>query len=502
MQEFNLNFFKHTPRLKGRSLILNPKERILLSITSIVEDIKEVAAFGLLGLFIFILIYELLEFIQNLDLGPIILIIIMGFAFIGFYFCFKLMNEENAFIITDKKIYVYSKLGGHEFFYSIELGWIYLVTYTKRKFFDKNGDSGTINIIYKDPEKFKICESSLKNVKNVSQYQKMIDSIIYEYGTIKDALKKFEKQPKFNFPRTLKIADEKMKRKHDKIKRYNIYIMITLIISIIIDVIIIIMFNKLLFINFDGFYVTIFVIFFVILIELLFIIWNLSEKYILIKKSQFETTSLTMNLNEIVAFNETAKTWFPFQEETILSHFRIELFVNTGEYDKFLFGFELKNGINDEKSIKFGLFDNFLDELQFLYAYLISWKSKQGFLLSKDQVLQSEETNINQITPINEVKLEKLDLNEEIFTKDFLKQVKSDLNEEENIYFQLCIKNRYTILTNQRVIGKHGWITFQFTYSEISSIRKIIKNETYQLIFNFDKPLKNSPNLNPYLLGT
>ena len=91
---------------------------------------------------------------------------------------------DTYFLLTDKKILLYTysyKLKSPEiekYYYDNSIGVIF-----RKRFFDKKGDHGTVDFVatHKFPKRI-----SIRNVPEFEKMQLLIESVLYEYGSIKD----------------------------------------------------------------------------------------------------------------------------------------------------------------------------------------------------------------------------------------------------------------------------------------------------------------------------
>ncbi|MFX1394771.1 MAG: hypothetical protein ACFFAH_14515, partial [Promethearchaeota archaeon] len=179
--------------------------------------------------------------------GTLIFSIMIFSLIIGSVLCLPLLrrwlrniegNFQN-FLITDKKIYIhtYHKAYMDDYTNTLELKKIIGIVFQKRKW-DEKGDYGTINIIYKSVE---VEIYTIKNIPDLRQFQIFIESILYEFGNIKERWQSIKN--KINFPFTFRISSRHLNNVEQRKKRLTIYIFLFPTFLILITIAILVFYN-------------------------------------------------------------------------------------------------------------------------------------------------------------------------------------------------------------------------------------------------------------------
>lgn len=195
------------------------------------KKVRLIQIIVLLGVFGFLGALDLLFFSLGLDLfvfSLLIGVVIAPFSMRSFSQDYK---KDSYFLFTDKKFHLYiysykSKLPHiDKYDYNSFIGVIF-----RKKFYDKNGDFGTVNFITNHSIPRKI---SIRNVPDFVRMQILIKSILYEYGNVKNNWGDFTNQLHINFPREYEISEKKLKSNMKSIRGYLITILVMIIVSVI-----------------------------------------------------------------------------------------------------------------------------------------------------------------------------------------------------------------------------------------------------------------------------
>lgn len=411
---------------------INPDENIIFKSERIKyrKKVRKVQIEALLGVLGFVFMIDLLiTSISDMSY----FMIFSGFLIAPFAMrSFSREHKKDCyFLLTNKKLhcYFYYYKAKHYEISILEYSTLIGVSLTK-KFHDKKGDYGTVFFISFDeiPRKFMI-----GNIPNFTYFQTIIESILYEFGNVK--------QLKINFPtsRKVKVSEFKYQKNMKSIRGFIISITITIIISILIYYFLDLYFFVEIWYNwivigaivfFNGF-MGIYLLREIILTKLrttprnsLLIIENDYIKY------HSDIVKIRIDLSRYITFGFAKSknpTTNPMKLEQNYDYIEI--------YD-----------INHPKiKIKIGPVDNITEELRFLSGFLLDWKAKQELLYSKENLLNLD----RQLRPdiIKEVELEKV--NKQFSEQMLIESLKSSVPKEKIDFYQYVLE---LLSPNEKVI--------------------------------------------------
>lgn len=282
------------------------------------------------------------------------------------------------FLLTDKALYHYhyqhqSKFSTVDMYKYSSLAGVSF----RRRFYDKKGDFGTARLISNETIPTFI---DIQNIPHFSKFQIIFESILYEYGTIRDNWVRLRDNIEFQFPLEYQMSREKVGANFRSQKKHLIVFILILIISIIL-----------------------YVVAELLVIELWFLSWIVFGGLV----------SLNIFTGRILLFEwvimkrrvSPSDTLLTIYEDSVRissgSNFNILMFSkmislevlksvdprasprNPEENYDFL---RIFNGENSLEEITFGPFEGLPHLISFLYSYLMIWKDNNGFLLSEDQI--------------------------------------------------------------------------------------------------------------------
>lgn len=242
----------------------------------------------------------------------------------------------------------------------------------RKKFFDKNKSSGTIEFLTDDVIPKKI---TIKNVPRMNKMQNLIESIFFHYGSIQEKWELFKKEETI-FPQTYQISDVELARVKKSVLISGLILLsilpicylISYLISFFVDHIItpIIM-------NTFG---------------LILVIILLTAIIVTIRRTSKKGNNLSFNEGDFSLKSKRTTKILPFNK-TIALNIRKSRGALDGDnpprgildnYDYI----KIANSYKPSKSIRFGPFTELPYVIDFLFVYLIQWKFKEGYLLSKE----------------------------------------------------------------------------------------------------------------------
>ncbi len=189
--------------------------------------------------------FLLLYIADIFDIFIFTIIAIVAGTTIGFFF-YTTEQEDKYLIITNNRIYIYyhKQASKSEKVKYYEINSLRGVIFRKR-FLDKKGDFGTIDLIteHKNPRRI-----TINNIKNISELQIIVESILYEYGNVEEKWNQMKDDPSYQLPQSYKVSQKRLKANRKSQMRYliiNIFILIIcFVIGLIITISITLEFNE------------------------------------------------------------------------------------------------------------------------------------------------------------------------------------------------------------------------------------------------------------------
>ncbi|MFX1340294.1 MAG: hypothetical protein ACFFDK_16920, partial [Promethearchaeota archaeon] len=402
-----------------------------------VERIRKSALKGtIIAIIIFFIIYPIiLDFESVIEKGiyyllsPLFLFfyIIDFVASIVFYKLFANFSVsekiDKQFLISNKKIYIYNYSYGYEseWIDEIKLPSIIYIAFRKRKW-DQDGNFGTIEIISKIHE---FSSSILKNVPNFAFCQKIIESILFQYGNIINVWQDVKQDDFYQFPVEIRVSSTKFKILSKKIKN-DIYIIITCLFCtsfLIVPTVYIILslvhaaFSLVIIIGF--------------LVSITFLAFSAIDIRIMKKRRSPLNSVLWIESEKIILHEDNNKTEYPLNETAVIDFFNVKMY----DYND---GIKLKPSYDSKSEIKIGPIEDVNDFFRFFFNYLLIWKEKHGYLLSKEKISEMDTLKMKSA----ETEQQKI-IETQKKTRDFQVVQESDFNLSSNYTNKIEIVKNY-----------------------------------------------------------
>ncbi|MFX1259739.1 MAG: hypothetical protein ACFFAN_17945 [Promethearchaeota archaeon] len=331
----------------------------------------------------------------------LIYLIYLPFMFIFFLIMRKRLNFKRDYyiIITNKRIYIHESANQREYINSIELNSIKLITFRYSKHTEKFGVIGAIDLVSDEIKNERKNRISIRGIQNLLKNLNIIESIMWDYGNIKERLDFINKKSNITLPHDFKLDKILWK----KINRSSKILSIRIIISIILIVIGLIGIIYDLINNKD---VTIYGFIFICILSigLTEIVFSPRRKYSLSKIiSSKKDITLRLKENEIVLIEGQSSLSFPFNLNFYINIYNTYYSFKTGS-KKIIGGIKIKSAYENLVKIKFGPIEDYLKVAEKIYLYILNWKAKKGFLKSKEIITQSKEISKEDL-PIRESQL-------------------------------------------------------------------------------------------------
>ena len=505
----------------------------------------KISIYAIFGLEIVSSIFLLIAFSRGntiiIKFGPIFLFV-YPLAFILMFFMFKISPYRKEFflVITDKKLYLYTKTGRVDSIDSINLTSIKAALFKKKRFIKKSKDLGKIVLISTDLKKYQKNKIEIQNIKNLKFTYQKFESILWHYGNLKERIETFRNNNNIFLPYTFKIEQQTF----NKITRYGRIFTILLIICIVA-----------IGIGFMGIFLQ---MHFIIIINLLvfgsgFVVMSLVFRFMIKNILTPIMNQLNLEEDKIVLIGEEFSETIFFNDKVNLDFHQIQDFKKSsiGTYE-ILGAIIVKESIDSLKMIKFGPIFEFYNFLEVCYLHLLNWKGEQGLLLEKDQLQYIKKEKFRDVVHVVNTEQKKAKLEEVYLDNEILTHVRNYLEKDEQILFKykpeynikkniiigiagifsfillllipfvsinffiitifilifpitfgflaLCVlpgklmeKKSVYIFTNQKIIIKYPKQFLITKINNISSIKRINKRNRYHIVINLKNELENSP---------
>lgn len=480
----------------------------------------------------------------------ILSIVLISIPFGASYFMGRIFSHKNYFLITNERIYILSKVGSIE---TVErLDFKSLIAFDLTRQFLDNKNYGTITLFFQNE-----CMRKLKNVPDFKQFQKIFESILYNYSNIREKYSNEEQKLGASFPLKLYISGRIFETtRKSLIKNYIALILTPVIAAIIISVLIFLISLEMItpyIIGYGGF------------MGVLFTMVPISNIVLIRKRRSSQDDVLTVEKDKIF-LNTNQDRVIKFNAEISLHFMKVLKPGNiVPEWTENTNAVLINPSYDSNEGILFGPIDDSPEFFQFLLIHLVKWKGDNSLLLNEQELKQIGKSNasILQRASLQEEKLE-----QEFQGGDFIlnKELKASINRYLNpneeikiiyhpnvsmmknyialfigaiiivldilffnpftndnfliiipfmflllIPFVLCfqglcflsskilMKKSVYILTNQKIIYKYGNKLCFITYDNIQSIsyqKKPFARHVRDLILNLNYSVENNPYIN------
>lgn len=328
---------------------------------------------GGLDTFFILFLYALDDFLISILTISVLLIV---FNPIIIRFNNKTEKKICYFLLTNINLYVYHYEKSpllSENVHSYPLTSFKGIVFHKR-FFDKNFDSGTIEFVTNELIPKKI---SIKNVPNIQKLQNLIESIFFYYGNVEERLRQICNETDYQFPQIYDISIVKLKQ----LKKLKVIYLVVFILNPI-------------FCYLLNYIISLFVNELVVTVVIYscgvaFAIIVLTQIFRMVKRTSYKNNQLVFSENEFllkmkktsykIPLNKKTTINFEFSKGPLVSHRNI-----LENYD-FI---KISKSYNSKEFIKFGPFTKLPYILNFLFSYILVWKSNHGYLLSKEEIIK------------------------------------------------------------------------------------------------------------------
>ncbi len=384
MNHYNQHEFGGKDLPKKLSMYFSPGEVLLFKVKNISDrTIEWIFFFGMLGPFIFMFLF--FGLFTNFD--PIIWLIPILIIIPVCMLISRPFKNDQVLVMTDKRIYLYTKTQKSDSIESIYFPILRAVIFRKRKILERIKGRGTIDFISLDSKTSKI---SINNVPNITDCQKIIESILYVYGNLQERWDHIKMQLDFQFPYSIAISDDGLEQIRTRNQRLNIYLAIILGITI--------MCALLFYYYLPVIAITICIIMMGVIISLI----PLSEKYISQKGKLPKTSILSFDSERITLTTNNTPIYFPITPETGLNYYKItqlmgrfsfrpeEYKYTHVQWDTDQLGLIIQSSYDGPSAITFGPIDKFPEIFELFFCYFINWKGEHNLLLSKDDLIKLE----------------------------------------------------------------------------------------------------------------
>ncbi|NVM29022.1 MAG: hypothetical protein HWN65_09260 [Candidatus Helarchaeota archaeon] len=383
-----------------RKLVLyfSPDEAPLFRIKSVADKSLDLL-FGIPVLAAFTLMFLIMGVVFGV---PSLLYWIIPVLILGSLCIWKnpLFKSQQLLVLTNNRVYLYLKRHSYENIDSAKFSDLKAVIYRKRRVLERGEDVGTIDFI---SQEHKTAKFSINNVPELKKCQRIIESILYQYGGFKDRWDKIKLNMNFEFPYTCEVSEKGLDRISRRDGRLNIYIGIIWGMTLLVALVFYLYFTIL------GVIGQIIISGLIIFMGGIISIPFLSEKYVLRKRSSAPTDTLTLDSQRISCLTRKGPMTIRNTPQMCLNVNKITKmmggFTTGREEPKFMqikwfeddLAFEIKPSPESDVGIQFGPVDAFPDIYELLFCYIINWKGEQNHLLSKEQIFRLEKQEIDKI---------------------------------------------------------------------------------------------------------
>ncbi|MGQ4876067.1 MAG: hypothetical protein ACP6IY_18530 [Promethearchaeia archaeon] len=293
----------------------------------------------------------------------------------------------------------------------------------------------------------------VKNIKNLLNLQNVIESIIYEYGHVKERLDESITKKNYHLPLTIELSKKRNNKILKKLKRLTITSFISILsIFILMIFFLIFYFQTDIIFNLDNnlnvlifHIITLFGFIFIMIYGPLFIISLLLTRKKINERILPENSKLIIYENNFTVKDDGKSTSMDFNDHVFLKPIIVgKPTRQILSWTNFIDGFQIINPINDEKVLTFGPIDYFTELYEFIYCHLLQWKKSNSFLLDKktlEELINNDfSKRFSEIESVNEkkeyyVEITDYDLNNQPVPYHVIQNFQNYLDPDEKIIY-------------------------------------------------------------------
>ena len=298
------------------------------------------------------------------------------------------LRQERFFCMTNKRVYLYGKDAGPEWVNYADLSSLKAVIFKKRKIMDRKNE-GSIDFVSFDRDTGGI---TVNNVPNLLDTQKIIETILFEYGNINQRWEQMKKKTNFQFPSNFNVSNEKLDNIITRNKYLTIYAGVAFLITLVVGFVLFIFLPKILEVD-----ASMKVLAQILALSLswvfgsIFIVVFIVEKYLQKKRSSPRETVLRLDSNQISLSNVDSPLTIPLNPHITINYLKIfKPTYGWMHWNKDIDGITIKPSYNSPIQLTFGPVDDFANIFEILFCSCLVWKKESGLLLSKEQIHQFE----------------------------------------------------------------------------------------------------------------
>ncbi|MEJ2248571.1 MAG: hypothetical protein P8Y97_02790, partial [Candidatus Lokiarchaeota archaeon] len=314
-------------------------------------------------------------------------------------------RKDTYLLLTNKNIYiyVYNYEGKSQFVEQINYKSIVGLEYYKKILNDK-GDFGNLKIILENKQNNSGFVRSpeddiytpiydLKNISYFSEFQRLFESILYEFGGFDENWFELNEELNLTLPKEFNVSGEQLdeiERRCKKLVYYGIgipLICFTVLLLVIFGV------NSGIELLLDsGFSIVYFlVIVMAPIIGVGGLLGPLFERRKMKNRSSPIYSTLILQEDKIIYKKHNLNEEINLNERIIINPIKIYKPEHRGiKWGYNTDGFLIKPSYNSDQEIIFGPNENFSNNYSFLFHYFIIWKNKEGLLIKKEVLLENQ----------------------------------------------------------------------------------------------------------------
>jgi len=349
-------------------------------------------------------------------------------------FLWDAYRYEKYFLITERQIliYEYKPLSKKQSLEKIMLTSILGLKSDKKRFFNKMR-AGNLEIVHGYRKL-----SKLKHIPAFKKFQILLESILYHFGNIEKKWSNLVSELNLKFPVKIENSNKKIDKVEwvAKIRTYLI-IVISVTCGIIMTTVIALVNLEASSSNPDTelmmyYYMA---IVFTPSIGLAFILIMMYERMKMKRRCSPKNSILFLKKDQILSESDDASHRISLSKFLTLSYLKIQNPMQSGiKWTQKAKGILIRPTFDFKDEFMFGPFEKFPQNFSIFFYYVLVWKSEQGFLINKEELLENQ-TKPNQL---NSFKSKKSVFYDEISSKpkkrfDF---VPIELSNQEKEIFQ------------------------------------------------------------------
>jgi len=290
-------------------------------------------------------------------------------------------KTSHTILITNKSVLLLQRYNHSEDLEKIDLFSIEAIISRKNKTSRDNKDSGTIDFIWNmgkalslGKQYSRINRTTIRNVPNITENLKVIESIFFHFGNIYKKWEKIKSDMKIKIPYEIKPSAEIHSRINRNVKIYNV-VQIFCWIFLIMGLIVLFIPNRIVWL----------ISLLIITLCVSLILTDLSTNFNLRKVRVSQDNTLQLYESKAIVLHNGNSVSFIFNPDLQLDFIIFRYRFAKKDYS-FIGTIKIKSASHSSLKTKIGPYKDYLQNLEIIYLNYLLWKYNHKLLLTKEKL--------------------------------------------------------------------------------------------------------------------